>query len=254
VRLEGEDLLPMDKAALDGLRWRHVSIVIQGAIDALNPVLPIEEQLVDALEAHGAATGKEASERAAKLLERVSLPRRVLRNYPHELSGGMRQRVVIAMALALSPEVLVMDEPTTALDVVVQAEILDELDRLRQEMGFAVLLVSHDLPLMLERCDRISVMYAGRIVETGPVEAYRKGGAHPYAQHLLQSFPRLDGPRTIARALSGSPPSLMTPPPGCRFHPRCAKARPECSGREPALTEVGPDHQAACYLLSPQSK
>lgn len=255
VELEGADLMAMSPRELDRVRWRRMAIVFQGAIDALNPVLRVEEQLVDALAAHGVGSGAEARARAATLIDRVSLPRRALRAYPHELSGGMRQRVVIAMALALDPQVLLMDEPTTALDVVVQAEILDELDRLRRDMGFAVLLVSHDLPLMLERCDRISVMYAGRIVESGPVGAFRVGASgeapkagHPYAQHLLRSFPRLDGPRTIAPALEGSPPSLHAPPPGCRFHPRCPFVMPVCRVEQPLLTTLSEDHLAACHL------
>ena len=259
VLLEGKDVMAMSAHELDLVRWVRMAIVFQGAIDALNPVLRIQEQLIDALTAHGVRDGLE--DRAKKLVDRVSLPRRVLTAFPHELSGGMRQRVVIAMALALGPQVLLMDEPTTALDVVVQAEILDELDRLRKDMGFAVLLVSHDLPLMLERCDRISVMYAGRIIESGPVTAFREGGSsshpyakhllgHPYAQHLLQSFPRLDGPRTIARALEGSPPSLFSPPPGCRFHPRCPSVMPICKVEQPKLTSRGADHIAACHLAT----
>lgn len=257
VMLEGRDVMTMSAHELDLVRWVRMAIVFQGAIDALNPVLRIQEQLIDALTAHGVRDGLE--DRAKKLVDRVSLPRRVLTAFPHELSGGMRQRVVIAMALALGPQVLLMDEPTTALDVVVQAEILDELDRLRKDMGFAVLLVSHDLPLMLERCDRISVMYAGRIIESGPVASFRDGGpsshpyakhllGHPYAQHLLHSFPRLDGPRTIARALEGSPPSLFSPPPGCRFHPRCPMVMPICKVEQPKLTQRGVDHVAACHL------
>ncbi len=259
VLLEGKDVMAMSAHELDLVRWVRMAIVFQGAIDALNPVLRIQEQLIDALTAHGVRDGLE--DRAKKLVDRASLPRRVLTAFPHELSGGMRQRVVIAMALALGPQVLLMDEPTTALDVVVQAEILDELDRLRKDMGFAVLLVSHDLPLMLERCDRISVMYAGRIIESGPVTAFREGGSsshpyakhllgHPYAQHLLQSFPRLDGPRTIARALEGSPPSLFSPPPGCRFHPRCPSVMPICKVEQPKLTSRGADHVAACHLAT----
>ncbi len=262
VKLEGADLMAMTPEQLDEVRWRRMAIVFQGAIDALNPVLRIEEQLSDALAAHGlGGTKEQMKDRAAKLLDRVSLPRRVLRVYPHELSGGMRQRVVIAMALALGPQVLLMDEPTTALDVVVQAEILDELDRLRRDMGFAVLLVSHDLPLMLERCDRISVMYAGRIVESGPVDAFRGAPSHPYAkhllghpyaQHLLQSFPRLDGPRAITRALEGSPPSLFKPPPGCRFHPRCPSAFERCKVEQPALAAMSADHVVACHMVEVQ--
>jgi peptide/nickel transport system ATP-binding protein len=257
VLLEGRDLLKLDARELDAVRWVRMAIVFQGAIDALNPVLRIQEQLIDALGAHGVRGRAEAVERAQKLVDRVSLPRRVLTAFPHELSGGMRQRVVIAMALALGPQVLLMDEPTTALDVVVQAEILDELDRLRHELGFSVLLVSHDLPLMLERCDRISVMYAGRIVESGPVSHFRELPSHPsarhllshpYAQHLLQSFPRLGGPRTLSRALEGSPPSLFKPPPGCRFHPRCPAVMAVCKVEQPQLTSLGEEHVAACHL------
>ena len=260
VLLEGRDLLKLDARELDAVRWVRMAIVFQGAIDALNPVLRIQEQLIDALGAHGVRGRAEAVERAQKLVDRVSLPRRVLTAFPHELSGGMRQRVVIAMALALGPQVLLMEEPTTALDVVVQAEILDELDRLRHELGFSVLLVSHDLPLMLERCDRISVMYAGRIVESGPVSHFRELPSHPsarhllshpYAQHLLQSFPRLGGPRTLSRALEGSPPSLFKPPPGCRFHPRCPERFAPCDAREPGDVTAGPERRVACLLYEP---
>jgi peptide/nickel transport system ATP-binding protein len=247
VRLGGEDLLRLDARALDRLRWRRASIVVQGALDALNPVLRVEEQLTDGLRAHGVTDRGAARRRARELLELVSLPGAALRAYPHELSGGMRQRVVIAMALALSPDVVVMDEPTTALDVVVQAEILDEVDRLRRALGFAVLLVSHDLPLMLERCDRISVMYAGRVVESAPVEVFRSGPSHPYARRLVEAFPRVDGPRVIARSLPGAPPGLDRPPPGCRFHPRCAEADDVCAQQTPTLVPLGPGHVAACH-------
>lgn len=247
VRLGDVDLLALSPRQLDEVRWRRVAIVFQGAIDALNPLMRVEAQLADALSAHG--RGADASRRVDELLAMVSLPARVKRAWPHELSGGMRQRVVIAMALALEPEVLVMDEPTTALDVVVQAELLDELDRLRRAKGFSVLLVSHDLPLMLERCDTLSVMYAGRIVEQGPVDAFRAGPKHPYAKHLLESFPRLDGPKVLPTALPGAPPPLASPPPGCRFHPRCPVAFERCPRETPALLPVGDAHVVACHLV-----
>lgn len=253
VRFLGADLLRMTRTELDRVRWSGLSIVVQGALDALNPVLDVEAQLVDGMIAHGQVDRRALQRRAAELVEMVSLPRAVLRAHPHELSGGMRQRVVIAMALALNPKVVVMDEPTTALDVVVQAEILDEVDRLRRQLGFAVLLVSHDLPLMLERCDRLSVMYAGKIVESAPVDVFRSEPSHPYARHLLASFPRIDGPRTLVPALPGAPPDLFAPPSGCRFHPRCPDAAADCSAAEPRWVELGVGHAAACLRVAPRS-
>jgi peptide/nickel transport system ATP-binding protein len=245
VLLDGQDVLSLDARALAAVRWRRMALVVQSALDALNPVMRVGPQLLDAREAHGAPAGRAA---AVRMLEEVGLPAEVADAWPHQLSGGMRQRVVLAMALGLGPELLILDEPTTALDVVVQAEVLDLLDRLRAARGMGVLLVSHDLPLVLERCTHVSVMYAGRIVESGPVEALRQGPRHPYARHLVESYPRLDGPAQLPVPLRGAPPSLRARPSGCRFHPRCPAALSACAATSPGLETVAPGHACACLL------
>jgi peptide/nickel transport system ATP-binding protein len=245
IRLDGVDLLALDERALRDVRWRKVSMVTQSAMNALNPVMRVGAQIADAIEVHERVSRKAALARAGDLLARVGIARDRVRAYPHELSGGMRQRVVIAMALALSPPLVIMDEPTTALDVLVQREILDEIAALRAELGFAVLLISHDLSLMLARCTRVGVMYAGRLVETAPAPAL---GRHPYAQALLKCFPDLHGPRTAIAGIPGAPPDPRDPPSGCRFHPRCGHALPNCAAIAPPLRTIAPDHEVACHL------
>jgi peptide/nickel transport system ATP-binding protein len=207
------------------------------------------------MQAHERISRRRALAAAAELLDLVGIDERRLRAYPHELSGGMRQRVIVAMALALEPEVVILDEPTTALDVVVQREILQQIQDLQREREFAVLFITHDLSLLLEIADRVAIMYAGEIVETAPGAGFAEAARHPYTQGLLQSFPPLDGPRTLLQGIPGSPPDLRKPPSGCRFHPRC----PHClldNGRlyvrqtteRPRLREIEPDHVVACHL------
>ena len=243
------DVLAADQAALRQLRWREIAIVFQSAMNALNPVVRIGEQLGDALRAHPEAGTEDRRERVAQLLEMVGLPRARMRAYPHELSGGMRQRVMIAMALACDPEVVIMDEPTTGLDVVVQRRILQEMIALKQELGFAVLFITHDLSLLLEVADEVVVMYAGELVESAPVAEIRRGGAHPYTRGLLSSFPRLRGPRVELSGIPGSPPDLRDPLPGCPFAPRCPQAREACGSVEMALQALpggNAEHRTAC--------
>jgi peptide/nickel transport system ATP-binding protein len=220
-------------------------------LNALNPVLTIRAQLTDALAAHlPHLSKKQRQDRAAELLEMVGISSDRLSSHPHELSGGMRQRVMIAMALALRPQVVIMDEPTTALDVVTQREILEELKDLRDQFGFAILFITHDLSLLIEIADSIAVMYAGRLVERAPANALFRAPRHPYTLGLLSSFPPLHGPRTAMTGIPGSPPDLRQLPSGCVFHPRCRFAFDRCPAQAPPLEAVGtrPGRLAACWL------
>jgi peptide/nickel transport system ATP-binding protein len=244
------DLMAADEGQLRELRWSRVAVVMQSAMNALNPVLTIGSQLTDVLRAHMPGLDRQARrQRAAGLLEMVGIGADRLGSYPHQLSGGMRQRVMIAMALALEPAVVIMDEPTTALDVVTQREILQELTQLQQRLSFAVLFITHDLSLLVEIADSIAVMYAGRLIEQADAEALYRAPRHPYTLGLLGSFPGLHGPRTRLTGITGSPPDLRDPPPGCTFHPRCGFAMDVCRTEIPVLHQVGRGGRtAACWL------
>jgi oligopeptide/dipeptide ABC transporter ATP-binding protein len=251
------DILKMRPDELRRLRWREIAIVFQSAMNALNPVLNVRDQLLDAIHAHLKMPREEARERAASLLDLVGIPRSRLRSYPHELSGGMRQRVMIAMALAAEPEIIIMDEPTTALDVVVQRDILAQIVELKDRLGFSILFITHDLSLLLELADRIAVMYAGQFVEIATSDEVHREVAHPYTKGLLNSFPSLRGPRRELVGIPGSPPDLRDPPPGCPFVPRCGYARPECQDVDmrllPVATSRDPDHVTACPFVLPDT-
>ena len=249
VLFEGEDLLDMDDEQLRRLRWRKISLVTQSAMNALNPVITIGEQIADAIEAHEGTTRRRALERAATLLDLVGIDRSRLRAYSHELSGGMRQRVVIAMALALHPPLVLMDEPTTALDVVVQREILRQISRLQAELGFSVLFITHDLSLMLELCTHIGVLYAGRLAEAAPAPELGARPRHPYTRGLLASFPDLHVAPGRLTGIGGTPPDPRQPPAGCRFHPRCGQCIEVCRELAPPRTVLGPDHEVSCHRL-----
>jgi peptide/nickel transport system ATP-binding protein len=246
------DLLAADAAALRRIRWSELSVVFQSAMHALNPVARIDHQLTDVLRAHRPDLDAAARrERAVELLRMVGISADRLRAYPHELSGGMRQRAMIAMALALEPQVVIMDEPTTALDVVTQREILEELMLLRRRLGFAVVFITHDLSLLLELADSIAIMYAGRIVERAGASELFHAPRHPYTLGLLNSFPALHGERVRMEGIPGSPPSLSTLPSGCTFHPRCPYAADVCREQEPPLRPAagdGPHRVASCWL------
>jgi peptide/nickel transport system ATP-binding protein len=256
VRLFSEDgsevdLLTADYPILRVLRWSQVSLVMQSAMNALNPVMTIRKQLTDALTAHMPQMSRQQrTARAVELLEMVGINPDRLTSHPHELSGGMRQRVMIAMALALQPQVVIMDEPTTALDVVTQREILEELKELRDKLGFAILFITHDLSLLIEIADSIAVMYAGRLVEQAPANELFRAPRHPYTLGLLSSFPPLHGPRAPMTGIPGSPPDLRMLPSGCVFHPRCPFAFDRCTEDAPPLVRVGnrSDRLAACWL------
>jgi oligopeptide/dipeptide ABC transporter ATP-binding protein len=252
------DILALSHKELHALRWREIAIVFQSAMNALNPVLRVQDQLLDAVKAHLKLPRGEARDKVAGLLDLVGIPRARLRSYPHELSGGMRQRVMIAMALASDPEVVIMDEPTTALDVVVQRDILAQIVELKETLGFAILFITHDLSLLLELADRIAVMYAGRLLETGSSQAIMRDPAHPYTRGLLNSFPSLHGPRRDLAGIPGSPPDLRDPLPGCPFVPRCAHAVPACGAVDMTLEPWGgpasshAEHLTACPIVTPE--
>jgi peptide/nickel transport system ATP-binding protein len=252
--VRGVDLSLQPSGELRALRWREIAIVFQSAMNALNPVLRIRDQLGDVLDAHLALGRREKQERLVSLLELVGIPPERLLSYPHELSGGMRQRVMIAMALALDPEVVIMDEPTTALDVVVQREILGQIAELRSELGFTVLFITHDLSLLIEIADRIAIMYAGRLLEVGTSAQIHRRPAHPYTRGLLGSFPSVHGPRRTLAGIPGSPPDLRALPPGCPFAPRCFAATPACTAVDLQLEQVrgsAPGHLTACPFVAP---
>ncbi|MFJ5227144.1 ABC transporter ATP-binding protein [Streptomyces sp. NPDC088400] len=248
------DLLALSPRELRSFRWQELSIVFQGAMNSLNPVHTVHSQLTDVLKAH--RPGMKAAERTARaeeLLSLVGISTDRLTAFPHQLSGGMRQRVMIAMALALEPEIVIMDEPTTALDVVMQRQILRQLVRLREELGFSVVFITHDISLLIEFSDRIAIMYGGRIVEeAGAAEIYRDP-RHPYSDGLLHSFPALHGPRRELTGIPGSPPHLSAMPAGCAFHPRCGKAFAPCAERVPvpAAPADEPERSVACWLHHP---
>jgi oligopeptide/dipeptide ABC transporter ATP-binding protein len=251
------DVLTMRPEELQRLRWREIAIVFQSAMNALNPVLNVRDQLLDAMRAHLRIPREEARDKAASLLDLVGIPRSRLRSYPHELSGGMRQRVMIAMALATEPEVVIMDEPTTALDVVVQRDILAQIVELKEHLGFSILFITHDLSLLLELADRIAVMYAGQLLELATASEIHHEAAHPYTKGLLNSFPSLRGPRRELTGIPGSPPDLRHPPPGCPFLPRCAYGTTACTEVDmrllPVATSADPEHVTACPFVLPET-
>ncbi|MEU6719234.1 ABC transporter ATP-binding protein [Nonomuraea sp. NPDC046802] len=238
------DVLALGGNALRAFRWKELAVVFQSAMNSLNPVSTVGAQIEDVLRVHVPGMSRnDRAERTAELLKRVGISADRRRSYPHELSGGMRQRFAIAIALALNPEIIIMDEPTTALDVVVQRDILHEIRTLKDEYGFAVVFITHDLSLLMEISDRIAIMYAGRVVETGTAKELHRAPRHPYTLGLLRSFPRLRGPREELLGIPGTPPDLRALPAGCAFHPRCGRAMAECSSELPVL-----DDGVACLL------
>ena len=247
VRLMGIDLVPKTERALRRYRWREISIIFQGAMNALNPVRRIRDQIAEPIEQRLGQSSQAAQKRASELLELVGIPRKRGSAYPHELSGGMRQRAMIAMALACDPAIVIGDEPTTALDVMVQAQILELLEDLRHKLGLSLILITHDLSVIAETCDRVLIMYAGRVAEEGPVNEVFRRPRHPYTQKLLAAFPNIAADRRSLEVIPGSPPDLRDPPPGCRFAPRCPAVMSICSSVVPP--EVTFDGvRVACHL------
>jgi len=254
VWFDGEDILAMDDAALSSFRWRKISLVFQSAMNALNPVLTVGAQICDVIERHEGVTRSQATERAAQLLRLMGIDSARLRSYPHQLSGGMRQRVVIAIALALKPPMMFMDEPTTALDVVVQQEIMQQIAELKRELGFSILFITHDLSLMVEFSDRIGILYAGKLVELSGAKQLFESPRHPYTRGLMASFPALRGPRRRLEGILGSPPDMSNPPAGCRFHPRCTEVLQRCRSETPVLLDVASDAEVACHLYPTEAR
>lgn len=244
----GRDVLEMSEAELEQFRWREIAIVFQSAMNALNPVMRIRDQLLDVMQVHG-IPAEEANQRAVRLFDLVGIEPGRLDAYPHQLSGGMRQRAVIAIALTLAPPLLVLDEPTTALDVVVQKDILQQIVRLKEELGFSILFITHDLSLLVEFSDHIAIMYAGEIVEKAPARELFERPLHPYTLGLMNSFPSISGEKKKLTGIPGSPPDLVDPPTGCRFHPRCPRVMPICSQVVPLTRTISTEHTVACHLF-----
>jgi peptide/nickel transport system ATP-binding protein len=249
IHLGETDVLALKGEALRRIRGRRIGMIFQDPMTSLNPVFTVEAQITEGIRAHFKVSRAEARDRALRLLQEVGIPDPAerLKAYPHQLSGGMRQRVMIAIALSAEPEILVADEPTTALDVTVQAQILEVLDDLRSRRGMAVLLITHDLGIVAGRADRVAVMYAGQIVEEAPTSALFANPSHPYTQGLFASVPRISGPLQRLTPIRGTVPSPAAWPAGCRFRPRCPQAF-DRSETEPPLLPVGPDHQMRCWL------
>jgi oligopeptide/dipeptide ABC transporter ATP-binding protein len=252
IRYYGIDLVPKSAEALRRYRWREISIVFQGAMNALNPVQRLRDQLAEPLTERLGLSDRAARTKAGELLELVGIPRKRGGAYPHELSGGMRQRAMIAMALACDPAIVIGDEPTTALDVMVQAQILELLERLRRDLGLSLVLITHDLSVIAETCDRILVMYAGMVAEEGLVSEVFRSPRHPYTQKLLAAFPNIQADRRTLDVIPGAPPDLRHPPPGCRFAPRCPAAMAVCTEVIPPEVRFG-DVRVACHLYPPGS-
>jgi oligopeptide/dipeptide ABC transporter ATP-binding protein len=251
VLLGGVDLLRLSDEEMRLARFADIALIPQGAMNSLNPMMKIGEQLRDTIRAHrgGSSSGLSVDARIREVLESVELQVGLINSYPHELSGGMKQRVCIAMAILLSPKVIVADEPTSALDVVVQRQVMETLRKVQEGLGAAVILVGHDMGLMAQFVNRVGVMYGGKLVEVGPVRAIFKDPLHPYTQLLIKSLPNLQTKEAF-RGIPGLTPSLLTPPPGCMFHPRCPHAMPRCSVEVPLLEEVKPDRWVACHLYT----
>lgn len=255
ILLDGEDVLTMKWGRLRAVRWAGASIVFQGAMHSLNAVRRIGDQIAEPLLVHGRATPAAARDRVGELLEHVGLPAARAAAYPHELSGGQRQRVMIAMALACDPRLIVADEPTTALDVMIQAQILRLIEQLVAEQDIGLLMISHDLAVLADTCDRLAVMYAGRVVEEGPAKAVYEAAAHPYGRALSSAFPRIGDPasRRAPRGLPGDPPDPAALPAGCTFHPRCPVAEERCAEHDQELRDAGAGRRAACVHVGSTS-
>nr|WP_305123404.1 ABC transporter ATP-binding protein [Roseomonas sp. GC11] len=248
---QGRDLIPLTSAQMDSIRAREIGMVFQEPMTSLNPVYTVGQQISEAVRTHEGLSRKAAMERAVEMLRLVQIPNAPKRvnDYPHQFSGGMRQRVMIAMALACRPRLLIADEPTTALDVTIQAQIVDLLAEMKERLGMAIMLITHDMGLVAENAQRVVVMYAGRVVEEAPVDELFAHPRHPYTQGLIRSIPRVDA-RVVVRQrleqIKGSVPSLINLPPGCRFADRCPQAMEACRGADPAMRPVGPSHSMAC--------
>jgi len=248
IVFRGRDLVKASDIRIRKVRWKDISIIFQGAMNSLNPVRNIGQQIAEPIILHEKVEEDEAMKRVGELLELVGINRERRRDFPHEFSGGMRQRVMIAMALACNPKLVIADEPVTALDVMIQAQILELLERLRKELHLSMILISHDLSVMAETCEKVAIMYGGKMMEVGKTVDVFTDPKHPYTQGLVAAFPDIRGQRTMPASIPGDVPSLINPPTGCVFHPRCKFAFDRCVAAEPALAEVTPGRRAACFL------
>ncbi|MFI7141948.1 ABC transporter ATP-binding protein [Streptomyces massasporeus] len=253
VFLDGEDVLTMKWGRVRAVRWAGASLVFQGAMHSLNAVHRVGDQIAEPILLHRKATAAGAKKKTGELLEQVGLPATRADAYPHELSGGQRQRVMIAMALACDPRLIIADEPTTALDVMIQAQILRLIEQLVADQDLGLIMISHDLAVLADTCDRLAVMYAGRVVEEGPARQVYEDAQHPYARALSAAFPRIGDPasRFAPQGLAGDPPDPAALPSGCTFHPRCPGALESCPEEDPVLRAAGPERRAACVLVGP---
>jgi len=254
ILYEGRDLVPLDNEEMDRIRAKDIAMVFQEPMTSLNPVYTIGEQIAEVLRKHEGLSRKGAIERTVEMLRLVQIPNpeRRLNDYPHQFSGGMRQRVMIAMALSCNPKLLIADEPTTALDVTIQAQILELLQDMKSRFGMAIMLITHAMGVVAETAQRVVVMYAGKVIEEAPVEQLFANPRHPYTQGLIRSIPRIDTAathKTRLEAIPGTVPSLLNPPPGCRFAPRCRYAMAKCREAVPPLTDIGGGHRVACVLV-----
>ena len=251
IAYDGKDLATLKESDIRRIRWKHISIVFQGAMNALNPVRRVDWQIAEAIALHDHISMDDAAGRVDELLELVGINPARKHDYPHEFSGGMRQRVMIAMALACRPKIIIADEPVTALDVMIQAQILELLSQLKEDLDLSMILISHDLSVIAETCDKVAIMYGGKLAEFGPTADVFKDPQHPYTQGLVRSFPDIYGPRELPPWIPGQPPNLLDPPPGCRFHPRCPMAFDPCNKVDPPLFPIKGSHVASCHLRAP---
>jgi peptide/nickel transport system ATP-binding protein len=250
IIFDGIDLVPLTSSEMRKVRWKGVSIVFQGAMNAMNPVFRVGDQIIEAIRLHEPEVSKaDALKRTEALLEMVGVDASRVSNYPHEFSGGMRQRALIAMALACNPKLLIADEPGTALDVIVQAQVLGLMRDLKEKLGLSMMMISHDLSIVAEVCEKVAIMYAGHVVEYGDVKSIFEEPLHPYTQGLIGAFPSIKGERKKLTSIPGQPPDLLHPPVGCRFNPRCPFAMDICKVEDPALEKQGSkEHYVACHL------
>ncbi len=246
VLFDGKNLAKRTEYGMSKIRWKEISIIFQGAMNALNPVQQVGKQIAEPIMLHEGTSEGKAMTRVRELFELVGINPKRVGEFPHEMSGGMRQRSMIAMALACNPKLVIGDEPTTALDVMVQAQILDLIENLRRELHLAFILISHDLSVMAETCDKGVIMYAGKVVESGTTEKIFKNPEHPYTKQLIAAFPNIHESREMVSSIAGDPPNLLMPPPGCRFEPRCTMREPVCSQRDIEIVETEAGHLVRC--------
>lgn len=249
IMLDGEDLLKKADSEMKKIRWKKVSIVFQGAMNALNPVINVGEQIAEVVVEKNGATKEEAWERVRELFKLVELEPSRIKDYPHEFSGGMRQRVMIAMALALHPKLVISDEPITALDVIVQNQIIELMKNLKKTLNLSEILITHDLSVIAETCDKVGIMYAGKLMEYGDATPVFKTPLNPYTSALIGAYPSIVGEKRILNFIPGSPPNLINPPKGCRFHPRCPYVKSKCSVDEPEFIQYSAGHYSACHFV-----